>query len=287
MTEARKAAMRGLQKSNLQMKMHTFDRDISFAEKGPLVFEGRVSENWSINGTPNGGYLMALLAHAMSKHSDKQKTPILTANYISRCTAGEATIRLEKISQSNRFSRLQARLFQGGKETTRMLGTFAEEQEVCNIKRYERPAPELTPVEGCISIPAMSGYTLFDHLDVRLDPGCAGWMQNRLGERSEHRGWVRFRDDRPFDLLAVLLVADAFPPPAFVSQGATSWVPTLEFSVNVRNIPETRWLKCTFRTCFINCGLLEEDGEIWDEKGELIAISRQIAQFRKTPESKV
>ncbi|MEZ4579028.1 MAG: thioesterase family protein [Desulfobacterales bacterium] len=61
----------------------------------------------------------------------------------------------------------------------------------------------------------------------------------------------------------------------------TAWVPTIEFSVNIRNIPASVWLKCIFRTHFINNGLLEEDGEIWDETGELVAISRQIAQFRK------
>jgi hypothetical protein len=50
--------------------------------------------------------------------------------------------------------------------------------------------------------------------------------------------------------------------------------------VNIRKIPTTDWLKCGFRTRFITCGLLEEDGEIWDQKDELIAISRQIAQYR-------
>ena len=54
----------------------------------------------------------------------------------------------------------------------------------------------------------------------------------------------------------------------------------LEFSVNVRNLPATAWLKGVFRTRFITCGLLEEDGEIWDQNGVLIAISRQIAQYR-------
>jgi hypothetical protein len=62
-------------------------------------------------------------------------------------------------------------------------------------------------------------------------------------------------------------------------------VPTLEFSVGIRDIPRADWLKCGFRTRFINCGLLEADGEIREEAGDLAAISRQMAQFRKIPES--
>ena len=59
-----------------------------------------------------------------------------------------------------------------------------------------------------------------------------------------------------------------------------AWVPTIELTVNVRKPPASQWLKCIFRTRFITCGLLEEDGEVWDETGALVAISRQIAQYR-------
>lgn len=135
-------------------------------------------------------------------------------------------------------------------------------------------------LKDCTAIPEMPGYTLYSQLDVRLDPACAGWMQGRLSENSEHRGWLTFKDGRPFDMLSVALAADAFPPPIFASQGLVAWVPTIELSVNIRNIPETRWVKCVFRTRFVNCGLLEADGEVWDEHDELVAISRQIAQFR-------
>jgi len=62
-----------------------------------------------------------------------------------------------------------------------------------------------------------------------------------------------------------------------------AWVPTLEFSVNIRNIPTTDWLKCIFRNCFIACGLLKEDGETWDQNGELVVITGQIAQYRAQP----
>jgi hypothetical protein len=94
------------------------------------------------------------------------------------------------------------------------------------------------------------------------------------------KGWISFKDDRPHDLLSVLFIADCFPPPVFSSQGMMAWVPTIEFTVNVRKIPETRWLQGHFRSRFITCGLVESDGELWDEEGNLVAISRQIAQFK-------
>jgi len=41
--------------------------DISVIEKNPGVFEGTVTGNWSVNGNPNGGYLMAILAGAIMR----------------------------------------------------------------------------------------------------------------------------------------------------------------------------------------------------------------------------
>ena len=135
--------------------------------------------------------------------------------------------------------------------------------------------------EQSVPIPNISNYTVYDHMDVRLDPDCTGWMTGKtLSGKSEFKGWIAFKEDRSFDLTAITLAADAFPPPVLASQGLIAWVPTLEFSVNMRNLPQSSWLKCIFRTRFISCGLLEEDGELWDENNELVAISRQIAQFR-------
>jgi acyl-CoA thioesterase len=37
------------------------------------------------------------------------------------------------------------------------------------------------------------------------------------------------------------------------------------------------WLRCRFTTRFVTGGYLEEDGEVWDEAGRLVAQSRQLA----------
>jgi hypothetical protein len=261
--------------------VHLFDRDVLLNETGPLRYKGAVSENWSVNGIPNGGFLLALLANAMAMNSEKRATPIVTANYLSRSAIGDAELRVDRISQSVQFNRLQASLSQGGTERVRGIGTFADEKIECVLERYETAAPHVAPLDVCLPFPKLPKFTLLDNLDIRLDPDCAGWFRGILTDKSELRGWIRFRDDRPFDLISLFLLADAFPPAVFASQGMAAWVPTIEMSVNVRMIPETMWLKGRFRTRFITCGLMEEDGELWDEEGNLAAISRQIAQYRK------
>jgi acyl-CoA thioesterase len=263
--------------------MHLFDQDISFSEEVPFHRKGSITDNWSINDTPNGGYLLAVLASAMLRHSEKRSTPIITANYISRCAPGSADLHVEEFSRSKQFNRFQVKLVQDGIERIRALGTLADEKNECFLERYETGEPELSPLHECIPLPEIPTFNLLSRMDIRLDPRCAGWMQGTFSDLSAMEGWITFREARPHDLLSVLLMADCFPPPVFASQGMMAWVPTIELSVNVRKIPETPWVKGHFRSRFITCGLVESDGELWDEEGNLVAISRQIAQFR-TPQ---
>ena len=261
--------------------MNIFDKDTMLDDMGNSRFTGVISDNWSINGNPNGGYLMALIAGAMLRKADKKETPIVTANYLSRCAPGEVEILVSEIARSRQFTRFEARLFQQGEEKIRALGTFVAGDNGCAVDRYEAKAPVLAPIGDCVPMPQVPKNTMFQNIDLRLDPSCAGWLTGNLADVSRNQGYFRFCEDRPIDLLSLFLIADAMPPAALATQGMTTWVPTIELSVNVRNLPQTNNLKCSLRTRFITCGLLEADGEVWDENGNLAAISRQIAQFKK------
>jgi hypothetical protein len=260
--------------------MHQFDQDIAVESANAHCYTGSIATNWSINGVPNGGYLMALVTNALLQSSRMQTAPIVTTNFLKRCHPGDTVVSVERMSLSRQFDRLEARLEQNGEEKIRAFGTFTDEKNECLLERYQTKAPDIRSLEECIAVPEMPDYTLYGRMDIRLDPACAGWFEGRLSDRSEIKGWIRFKDDRPFDVPSILLAADAFPPAVFTSQGMAAWVPTIECSVNIRNLPASKWLKCIFHTRFIACGLLEEDGEIWDEGNALVAISRQIAFHR-------
>ena len=90
-------------------------------------------------------------------------------------------------------------------------------------------------------------------------------------------GWFRLADAEPIDVLGLLVAVDAFPPTIFRSGLPVAWTPTLELTAHIRARPEAGWLRCAFATRFITGGFLEEDGEVWDETGRLVAQSRQLA----------
>jgi len=265
--------------------MYIFDKDVLLEQKDEFNFEGIVASNWSINGNPNGGYLTAFLAAAMQKNSDKKWPVIVTANFLIKCeTEKKSRVTVETVATGKKLNRYQARLIQDGTERTRAWATFMDVKKGDkNANRYEKEAPDMPAREECFAFSVLPLYTLYNQMDVLLAPSCTGWLkgENNLSPRSEQKGWIKFKDDRPCDALSLLLMADSFPPPVLASHGMAAWVPTIEYSVSVRALPDTAWIKAVFRSHYLTSNIVEEDGELWDEKGKLLAISRQIAQFRK------
>lgn len=190
---------------------------------------------------------------------------------------------VETIRRGLSHATLMGRLTQGGREFLRVLGTYGDLAAASGPTRLAGQAPQLPPPEDCISSreaqassPAVAESTFFERLELRLAP--PGFVQAAefIG-RVE--GWVRFADGREPDVAAVPLFADAFPPPVFAHL-PSSWVPTVELTVHVRGRPAPGWLAGSFRTRFLVDGYLEEDGELWDSTGRLVALSRQLALIR-------
>ena len=91
------------------------------------------------------------------------------------------------------------------------------------------------------------------------------------------QGWFRLHDREP-DPLALLTAVDSLPPVTF-DLGLPGWAPTLELTVHVRALPEPGWLKLRHATRNVAGGYFEEDCEVWDSAGRLVAQSRQLARM--------
>lgn len=261
--------------------MTVFDNDMRVTPLSNGLVEGRVSDNFLVNGVPNGGYMMALLTQALQSQSNNQAMVNISANFLRPNKLKDIVFSPELMATSSQFERYSVKSIQDGKETMRAMVTLMKDYPLGNETRYEVPAKNVLAREHCQRMLAFPGYSIFKNTHVLMQPESFAWIQGAPTERSEHKGWLRLAEERPWDVQSILLASDAFPPPVLATEGMVAWVPTIEMAVQIRKIPSSRWLRCAFHSNYITDGLIEEDGEIWDEDGELVAISRQLAQFKR------
>ena len=258
-----------------------FDEATSVSPAGPGVWKAETQPEWDIFGITNGGYLMAIGARAMSAAAGDRVPVSVTAHFLRPVQAGPVEVLVEGVKEGRSFSTMAARIATDADSVT-MLGSLRDPLAAEPDDLYVAATPpDLPPPEDCPrALPNPYGPLpppLLAHFEERSHPDDVGPIRGRPAGVARVRGWFRLHDDEPIDAFALLLVADAFPPAVFNADLPLAWTPTLEMTTHVRSVPEPGWLRCQFTTRLVSGGLLEEDGEVWDETGRLVAMSRQLA----------
>jgi hypothetical protein len=128
---------------------------------------------------------------------------------------------------------------------------------------------------GAVAADGSAGFPA--HVEVLLDPACTGWRSNDPAGIPEMRGYVQLRDHRDPDALLLALAVDALPPVVF-GLGATGWAPTVELTWHMRAVPVAGPLQVAARSRHVSGGWFNEEAEVWDAAGRLVAQSRQLAR---------
>jgi len=252
-----------------------FDEDTRVTEVEPGRYRSRVSERWSIGTVPNGGYVLSIGVAAMQQALAHPDPVSVTAHFLRPAEPGDAEVLVDVAKVGKSYSTASARLLQGGTERVRVLATFGDLLHA-EGPTHIRGEPPRVPSREAPRPPRPSEPAIVQRFEMCLAEETVRWAQGEKTGEAEVRGWIRFADGRLPDGRSLLLFADAFPPPVFNVIGV-GWVPTLELTVHVRARPASEWLRGVFRTRFLFGGHLEEDGELWDEQGTLVALSRQLA----------
>jgi hypothetical protein len=245
---------------------------------GTTRFSAEIHDGWDIGGNANGGYLLAVAARAMAAVAGRPPLTV-TAHYLPPAPAGACTLDVALLRAGRRMATITASLTQDARPVMEVLGTFGDQIED-DRRLIDGAPPALPPYDECV-LPAAATEgprpALNERLAVRMRPGDDGFRRGEPTGTPEFAGWFAFADERPVDAIALMLVADAFPPPVFNTALPVAWVPTLELTVHVRGVPAPGPLRCTFRSRFVQGGLVEEDGEVWDSRDVLVCQSRQLS----------
>jgi acyl-CoA thioesterase len=264
---------------------HAFDLATA-VRGGPASWTARVDPGWTIADRPNGGYLLAMAARAALGAVERPHPLAVSTHFLAPPTLGPAALEVTRLRAGRSLSTARVTFAQDARPKLEALVTAGRLGGDGTPDWQRAGPPDLPPPDECLTgqpdLPSGIRVNILDHLDVRLDPATAGAFLGRPGGRLEMRGWVRFRDGRPPDALALLQAVDALPPTSF-ELGVAAWAPTVELTVYLRGLPAPGWLACVLRGQLWRDGWFDEDAEVWDASGRLVAQSRQLAGARRPP----
>lgn len=255
-----------------------FDHDIAVEADSRNRYRARISDRWNIHTVPNGGYLMAVAANALGQHLPHPEPFTITGHFFKPIKPGPVEIDVEILKTGKTLSYAEARMSQDGTERLRVTAAYGNLDQRDGIDHGGDEPPRIPDMEECV--PARIPLRFFENVEAAFSPETADWLGGATSEDCTLLGWNRFADGRDPDVLSLILFADGFPPPIFRKTGPVAWVPTVELTVQIRNRPAPGPLRCQFRTRHVTGGFADEDGEIWDSQGRLVALSRQLETIR-------
>jgi acyl-CoA thioesterase len=266
--------------------VNPFDADTALVPIGENRWRAEVREHWFIERGPNGGLFAAQATRAMTLlAADPAREPrSLTVHYLEAPTAGPVEVvgRVERAGRST--TAVAVRFEQGGRTVALALGALAVWRDGGLDHLEGSSAPKVPPPEELAPVSQDTpGLPVFiGNYDWRwvTEPQAEGAPPTARGG-----GWLRTREPRPVDAIALAAFADAFPPPVFAILGRPAPAPTVDLTIHWRApasaLPRDGWALAAFRSHRVAGGCFEEDGELWSRDGTLLAQSRQLALLRE------
>lgn len=253
----------------------------------------------------NGGALLATVMRAVLAESPLPHPVATSAHFLRIGAIAPAEVHVTWLKHGRTAATARAALIQHGDvvlDTTMTVGSVtgldgiadggvdgsAHAGPAADAARgtltWTGPPPGFPPIEECVDLGQWRGTTGGDgvsgyaaQVEVLMDPVTSGWRQGEPSGVPEMRGYFQLRDRHDPDPFVLAMALDGLPPVVF-GLGATSWAPTVELTWHMRAIPSRGPLAVAARARHVSGGWFDEEAEVWDASGQLVAQSRQIAR---------
>ncbi len=263
--------------------MSIFDTGTAVTARDQGRFDAELGPGWVVGGGINGGYLLAVIGAAIRETVPTKPDPLsISAYYLSASRPGPAQVDVRLLREGGSVATVAADLRQGDDTRIAALATYGDLDRAADHVETTADEPDLPPREECVPNTLappdfLAASPFLGRFHMLFPPAEVGWAVGQPDNSGVMSAWFRLEDDREPDPLALLLVVDALPPVMF-TYGRMGWAPTLELTAHVRARPAPGWLKVRHATRNIAGGMFEEDCEVWDSAGRLVAQSRQLAR---------
>ena len=257
------------------------------------IFSFTPDSRYFVGNTPHGGYLLALMNKALSSVLTHPNSINSNVYYLDRTESKPAELHVEVIRTSRGSSMGQVRLMQNGKLTCLFSALCSDFQYMKGHSGLETPLPEIMnsvpenqfKVMNYENFKAGSTPSFIQQLEMSVHPDHAWWDRDISMDVAEARcsAFLELKGGAA-DTFVLSYLADILPPVVQNKYGSLGWVPTLTLTCNIRQLPKTNRLFIDGLAKDISNGYFEQDCNIWDLNGNLVATSRQLAKILKSEE---
>jgi acyl-CoA thioesterase len=249
--------------------------------------------NYFVGNTPHGGYLMALMHNALTSILPHSTAISSSVQYLDRIDAKTFELEVETFKTSRGSSSGIVKLKQDDKICTTFTGTCSDFQFMKGYDGLQKPLPNIFNESDKKDYIKMNydkiskGFTpaFIKQLECLIHPDHAWWNRDSNDKNNEARcsAFLEMQGGIP-DQFCLSFYSDILPPVVSNKYGPLGWIPTITLTTHIRQLPSTSELYADFRATDINKGYFEQDCNIWDLNGNLVASSRQLTRILKSEE---
>jgi acyl-coenzyme A thioesterase PaaI-like protein len=239
----------------------------------------------------NGGVLVATVLRAVLDTSPHPYPVATSAHFLRVPLLKPAEVEVTWLRQGRTAATARAAVIQDGQtvlDATVTTGNLPAAPAANGELSWTGEPPQIPPIEECVTLGPWPGTVGPDgtagyaaQVDMRLDPATTGWRQGKPAGVPEMRGYFGLQEERDPDAYLLALAVDGLPPVVF-GLGAAGWAPTVELTWYMRGVPVPGPLRVATRCRHVSGGWFDEEAEVWDAAGQLVAQSRQIARVGRS-----
>jgi acyl-CoA thioesterase len=263
--------------------MTAFDEAIALTRAGDRM-ELCAPESWLVGGALNGGYVAAVMTHALAQagSASAREPRSLSLHYLRAGRPGPGEISLLVEREGRTLDTVSGRMAQNGAPVVLALAALGASRpgvEFHHLRMPDAPPPGQVP-----SVDFGRGQPWFTrNWDYRP---CVGPEPYTGGAEALGGGWIRLVEPHPLDAPLVAAMTDAWLPSVMPLLPDRDVVPvTVDLTVHFRaTLPRQGsgghdFAFVVFRSRVGAEGYWEEDGVVWAADGTVLAQVRQLKLF--------
>ena len=272
-----------------------FQNAIDFKQNKDNSFIVEPNTDYFVGNTPHGGYLMAIMHKALTKVLPHSTAISSSVQYLDRIDPKLISLEVDVFKVGKGSSSGIVKLIQDERVCTTFTGTCSDFHHMKGYDGLEKPLPEIfndKDKDEYINLnydEITKGFTpsFIHQLECSIHPNQVWWKRGEEVDNSNYDArccaYLKMEGGLP-DQFCLSFYSDILPPVVCNKYGALGWVPTITLTTHIRQLPTTETIYADFIATDINKGYFEQDCNLWDLNGNLVASSRQLTRILKSEE---